>query len=82
MRNYKMKNILQEHMNYAEKTNFIKNMIEVEKEKITAFLAENPEILASSLAEEMVFIGLPVFYVSLITGVSIEEINRLQNIRH
>ena len=77
-----MKNILQEHMNYAEKTNFIKNMIEVEKEKITAFLAENPEILASSLAEEMVFIGLPVFYVSLITGVSIEEINRLQNIRH
>ncbi len=77
-----MKNILKDHVNYSEKTNFIKSMIEVEKDKITTFLAENPEILASSLAEEMVFIGLPVFYVSLITGVSIEEINRLKDVRH
>lgn len=69
-------------MNYFEKIIFIKSIIEVEKEKITIFLAENPEILASSLAEQMVFIWLPVFYVSLITGVSIEEINKLQNVRH
>lgn len=69
-------------MNYTEKRKLIKSVIEAEKEKITTFLAENPEILSSCLAEEMVFIGLPVFYVSLITGVSIEEINRLKDVRH
>jgi hypothetical protein len=27
-------------------------------------------------------VGLPVGYVSLVTGVSIEEIDRLRNVRH
>ncbi|MGI9215312.1 MAG: hypothetical protein ACR2HS_06755 [Gammaproteobacteria bacterium] len=63
-------------MNYTEKRKLIKTVIEVEKEKIATFLSDNPEIVTSYLIEEMVFIGLPVFYVSLITGVSIEEINK------
>jgi hypothetical protein len=69
-------------MNYSEKIKLVKSVIEAEKQKIANFLAENPEIVASDLAEDMVFIGLPVFYVSFITGVSIEEINRLKNVRH
>jgi hypothetical protein len=69
-------------MNYDEKRKLVKAVIDAEKEKISNFLAENPEIIASDLAEDMVFIGLPGFYVSLITGVSIEEINRIKNVRH
>ncbi len=69
-------------MNDAEKGKLLKSMLRSEKEKITNFLVENPEIVASDLAEGMVFIGLPEVYVSLITGVSIEEINRIKNVRH
>jgi hypothetical protein len=69
-------------MNDAEKGKLVKSMVRLEKEKIANFLAENPEIIASDLAGDMVFIGLPAFYVSLITGVSVEEINRLKNVRH
>ena len=69
-------------MNDAEKRHFVKSMVTSEKDKITKFLVDNPEIVASDLAGDMVFIGLPVFYVSLITGVSVEEINRLKNIKH
>jgi hypothetical protein len=46
------------------------------------FLTNNPEIMASILVEEMISMGLPVAYVSLVTGVAIGEINRLKNIRH
>ena len=69
-------------MNDVEKRNFVKSMVRAEKDKINKFLADNPEIVASNLAVDMVFVGLPVFYVSLITGVSVEKINRLKNIRH
>jgi hypothetical protein len=65
-----------------EKRNFLKFMIEIEKARITNFLTNNPEIMASALVEQMISMGLLVAYVSLITGVSIEEINRLKNIRH
>lgn len=66
----------------SKKIKLIKSVIKIEKAKIAIFLANNPEIVTSYLIEEMVFIGLPVFYVSLITGVSIEEINRLKDVRH
>lgn len=69
-------------MNYDEKRKIVKSVIEAEKEKIADFLNENPEIVASDLVEDMIFIGLPIFYVSLIAGVSIEEINRLKKVRH
>ena len=69
-------------MNDAEKGKLVNSMVRSEKERIANFLADNPEIIARDLAENMLFIGLPVFYVSLITGVSIEEINRLKNVRH
>ena len=69
-------------MNDVEKRKLVKSMVRSEKEKISNFLAENPEIVASDLAGDMVFVGLPAFYVSLITGVSVEEINRLKNVRH
>lgn len=69
-------------MNDAETRHFVKSMVTSEKDKITKFLVDNPEIVASDLATDMVFVGLPVFYVSLITGVSVEEVNKLKNIRH
>jgi hypothetical protein len=69
-------------MNDAEKGKLVKSMVSSEKEKIAKFLADNPEIVASDLAGDMVFVGLPEFYVSLIAGVSVEEINRLKNVRH
>jgi hypothetical protein len=65
-----------------DKRDFLKFMIETEKARITNFLTTNPEIMASALVEEMISVGLPVGYVSLVTGVSIEEIDRLRNVRH
>jgi len=44
----------------------------VRSEKIDNFLADNPKIVASDLAGDMLFVGLPAFYVSLITGMSLE----------
>ena len=65
-----------------EKRNFLKFMIEIEKARITNFLTNNPEIMARALVEEMISMGLPVAYVSLVTGVTTGEINRLKNVRH
>ncbi len=69
-------------MNDAEKGKLVKSMVRLEKEKIANFLAENPEIIASDLTENMVLVGLPDVYVSLITGVSVEEINGLKKVKH
>ncbi len=65
-----------------DKIDFLKFMIETEKTRITNFLTTNPEIMASALVEEMISMWLPVRYISLVTGVSIEEIDRLRNVRH
>ena len=64
-----------------DKRDFLKFMIETEKTRITHFLINNPEIMASALVEEMISVELPVGYVSLVTGVSIDEIDRLRNVR-
>ena len=69
-------------MNEAEKIQLVTSIVKAEKEKITRFLAENIEISAADLAKEMVFIGVPVFYVALVTGIPAEEINRLKNVIH
>jgi len=63
-----------------DKRDFLKFMIETEKTKITNFLTTNPKIMASALVEEMISVGLPVGYISLVTGVSIEEDDLIKNI--
>ena len=65
-----------------DKRDFLKFMIETEKARITNFLTNNSGIMASALVEEMISMGLPVAYVSLVTGVTTGEINRLKNVRH
>lgn len=65
-----------------EKRNFLKFMIEIEKARITNFLTNNPGIMPSVLVEQMISIGLPLAYVSIVTGVTMGEINRLKNVRH
>lgn len=64
-----------------ERNNFITSLITAEKTRISNFLANNPEILAMNLAEEMVYVGLPIVYVAAITGVPIDELNKSQ-IKH
>lgn len=72
--------------NEEEKNNFLNkfltNFINVEKTRIANFLANNPDVLAISLAEEMIYVGLPVVYVAVITEVSLDELNKLQQVRH
>ena len=68
--------------NQERKNNFLINFIRKEKIKISNFLANNPEVLAINLAEEMLCFGLPAVYVAAITGVSIYGLNKLQTIMH
>jgi len=70
--------------NYSQKkvNNFLTRVITAERIRIANFLANNPEILAINLAEEMLYVGLPVIYVAAITGVPINELDRLQQVRH
>jgi hypothetical protein len=59
-------------MNYAEKIKFVNSMVEVKK--LLIFYLTTSKLLQATWPK-ICFIGLPIFYVSLITGVSIEEIN-------
>lgn len=61
---------------------FLTKFITVEKTRIVNFLANNPEVLAFNLATEMICVGLPIVYVAAITGVPIDELNKLQQVRH
>lgn len=62
--------------------NFLIKFIKAEQTKIANFLANNPDVLAVNLAEEMLYVGLPVLYVAAITGISPDELNKLQQIKH
>lgn len=70
------------HYSQKEINNFLTSVITAERTRISNFLANNPEILAINLAEEMVYVGLPVVYVAAITDVPIYELDRLQQVRH
>lgn len=71
-------------VNYKEEqiNNFLTSFITAERTRIYNFLANNLDVLAINLAEEMVYVGLPVVYVAAITGVPINELNKSQQVRH
>ena len=52
------------------------------KEGVIEFLTNNPEVTTSNLAVRIVQNGVDIVYASKITGVSIEKIVKLQNVRH
>lgn len=62
--------------------NFLTKFITAEQTRIANFLANNPDVLAVNLAEEMVYVGLPVTYVAAITKIPLDELNKLQQVRH
>ena len=68
--------------NKEQRNNFLTNFIMAEQKRICKFLANNPDILAINLAEKMVYFGLPVMYIAAITGVPLDQLNKLQQIRH
>jgi hypothetical protein len=49
---------------------------------VVDYLKNNPQIIASSLAVGMVSKGMVVSCASNLTGVPVEEINKLQNTIH
>ena len=52
------------------------------KEGVIEFLTNNPEVTPSNLAVRIVKSGVGIVYASKITGVPIEQIVKLQNVRH
>ncbi len=52
------------------------------KQGVIEFLINNPEVTISNLAVRIVDSGVDIVYASQITGVSVEEINRLKDVRH
>ncbi len=52
------------------------------KKGVIEFLINNPEVTISNLAVRIVDSGVDIVYASQITGVSVEEINRLKDVRH
>jgi len=52
------------------------------KQGVVEFLTKNPEVTISNLAVRMVSSGMDIVYASKITGVSTEEIIKLQNIKY
>ncbi len=70
------------------KKTIIQQFIEIDytvdemKEGVIEFLTNNPEVTTSNLAVRIVQNGVDIVYASKITGVSIEKIVKLQNVRH
>lgn len=72
---------------YNKKQNIFLNkilttFITLEKTRIANFLANNLDILAINLAKELAYIGLPLVYIAAITGVSINDLNKLKKVIH
>lgn len=70
------------------KKTIIQQFIEIDytvdemKEGVIEFLTNNPEVTTSNLAVRIVQNGVDIVYASKITGVPIEKIVKLQNVRH
>ena len=66
-----------------EKLKQFEGLIAIEmRSTVIDYLKDNPQIIASSLAVGMVSNGMVVSCASNLTGVSVEEINKLRNTIH